>query len=155
MKWSEKYVTGIKRIDDQHKGLFELSDVFRDALNEGRGERVYGGLLESLHAYAGIHFCFEEGCIGRCQCAAAEQNVNAHSKFLQGLAVFEERYTIAGFECAEAHRLVEFVDHWLADHICRIDMQLKPHPLGATPTPVAPGPLVPSPLPIPPGFSLR
>ena len=126
MKWSEKYVTGIKRIDDQHKGLFELSDVFRDALNEGRGERIYGGLLESLHAYAGFHFCFEEGCIGRCQCAAAEQNVNAHSKFLQDLAVFEERYKIAGFERAEAQRLVEFIDHWLADHICRIDMRTMP-----------------------------
>jgi len=29
MKWSEEYVTGIKRIDDHHKALFEMSEVFR------------------------------------------------------------------------------------------------------------------------------
>jgi hypothetical protein len=51
-------------------------------------------------------------------CLAAEQNVNAHSEFLQSLAVFEERYTIAGFERAEAHRLVEFIDHWLIIFVC-------------------------------------
>ena len=26
MKWSEEYVTGIKRIDDHHKALFEMSE---------------------------------------------------------------------------------------------------------------------------------
>ena len=64
MKWSEKYLTGIKRIDDHQKALFEMSEAFRDALIERRGERVFGGLLDSLGAYAGAHFGFEEGCMG-------------------------------------------------------------------------------------------
>jgi hemerythrin len=125
VKWSEKYVTGIKRIDDHHKALFEMSDAFRDALIEGRGERVYGDLLVSLRAYARAHFGFEEGCMERCQRPAAQQNIHAHSTFLQGLSVFEERYTMVGFERAGAQRLVEFFDYWLADHICCIDKQLK------------------------------
>jgi hemerythrin len=61
----------------------------------------------------------------RCQRPAAQQNIHAHSTFLQGLAVFEERYTMVGFERADAQRLVEFFDYWLADHICCIDKQLK------------------------------
>ncbi len=126
MKWSEKYLTGIKRIDDQHKALFEMSGVFRDALIERRGERVYGGLLDSLGAYAGAHFGFEEGCMGRCHCPAAQQNTNAHSQFLEGLSVFKERYTLVGFEREEAWRCVEFIDHWLDVHICCVDIQLKP-----------------------------
>jgi hemerythrin len=131
VKWSETYLTGINRIDDHHKALFEMSDVFRDALIEGRGERVYGGLLESLRVYARAHFGFEEGCMERCQCPAAQQNIHAHSTFLQGLAVFEERYTKVGFESADAQRLVEFFDYWLADHICSIDTQLKPYAQGS------------------------
>ena len=130
MKWSEEYVTGIKRIDDHHKALFEMPEVFRDALIEGRGERVYGLFLESLRGYAHAHFGFEEGCMERCQCSAAQQNTQAHSTFLQGLSVFEERYTMVGFERADAQRLVDFVDQWLADHICCIDTQLKPHAQG-------------------------
>jgi hemerythrin len=130
MKWSETYSTGIKRIDDHHKALFEMSDVFRDALIEGSGERVYGGHLEALSAYARAHFGFEEGCMERCQCPAAQQNVHAHRTFLQSLSVFEERYAKVGFDREDAQRLVEFVDNWLADHICRIDIQLKPHAQG-------------------------
>jgi hemerythrin-like metal-binding protein len=130
VQWSEKYVTGIKRIDDHHQALFEMSEVFRDALIEGRGERVYGGLLESLRTYARAHFGFEEGCMERCQCSAAQQNIHAHSTLLQGFSVFEERYAMVGFERADAQRLVEFFDDWLADHICRIDTQLKPHAQG-------------------------
>jgi hemerythrin len=130
VKWSERYVTGIKRIDDQHKALFEISDVFRDALIEGRGERVYGLLLESLRGYARVHFGFEEECMERCQCPAAQQNTQAHSKFLHGFSEFEERYTMVGFQRADAQRLVEFVDYWLADHICCIDRQLKPYAQG-------------------------
>ena len=127
MKWSEEYATGIKRIDDHHKALFEMSEVLRDTLIEGSGERVYGGHLEALRVYARAHFGFEEGCMERCQCSAAQQNVHAHRTFLERLSVFEERYTMVGFERAGAQRLVEFVDSWLADHICRIDIQLKPH----------------------------
>ena len=66
----------------------------------------------------------------RCQCPAAQQNVDAHSRFLQGLSVFEERYTMVGFESADAQRLVEFFDYWLADHICCIDTQVKPYDQG-------------------------
>ncbi|MFY9702194.1 MAG: hemerythrin domain-containing protein [Terriglobales bacterium] len=130
MKWSEEYVTGIKRIDDHHKALFEMSEVFRDALSERRGERVYGLFLKSLRAYACAHIGFEEGCVERCQCPAAQQNTQAHTKFLQGLSLFEERYTMVGFERAGAYRVVDFVDQWLADHICRIDTQLKPYAQG-------------------------
>ena len=127
VKWSEQFATGITRVDDQHKALFEMSEAFRDALNEGRGERVYGGLLESLAAYARAHFGFEEGCMERCQCRAAQENIQAHSTFLRGLSEFKEKYAIAGFERAEAQRMVEFFDTWIADHIGRIDIQLKPH----------------------------
>lgn len=127
MKWSEQFATGITRIDDQHKALFEMSESFRDALNERGGERVYGDLLESLAAYARAHFGFEERCMEQCRCAAAQENIHAHSRFLQGLSLFKERYAITGFERADAQRLVEFFDSWIADHICRIDIQLKPH----------------------------
>lgn len=126
MKWSINYVTGIERIDNQHKALFQMSDDFRNALNEGDGQRVYGILLASLRVYARSYFRFEEGCMQRCQCSAAEKNIRAHSEFLQGLTGFEERYAMVEFDPADAHRLVEFLDHWLADHICRIDIQLKP-----------------------------
>lgn len=126
LKWSVAYATGIERIDDQHKMLFKMSEDFRTTLNEGRGERVYGKLLEMLGAYARAHFGFEEECMERYRCPAAQQNRLAHKKFVEAIGVFQKSYAASGFDRADAQRVVEFIDAWLSDHICRIDVQLKP-----------------------------
>ena len=127
MKWSIQYATGVKRIDEQHKGLFQMSDDFWAALDEGSGQRVYGLLLESLIAYARRHFGFEEGCMARCQCPAVQQNSRAHEKFIEALAQFQQLFDAKGFDRGDAQRLVEFVDQWLADHIGRVDVLLRPY----------------------------
>jgi hemerythrin len=127
MKWSTEYATGIERIDKQHRGLFEMSDDVRAALDEGRGERVYGLLLETFDAYSRLHFDFEDRCMARCQCPADRQNSEAHASFLEALARFQQQYDVKGYDRADAHRFVEFFDRWLTDHVGRIAVQLKPY----------------------------
>ena len=126
MKWSDRFATGIAHLDEQHKMLFKMSEDYRETLNEERGERVYGVVLESLDEYAKAHFQLEQGCMYRYQCPAAETNDKAHQQFVEVLGWFRRRYAEAGFSLVEAQRLVEFVDEWLASHIGRIDVQLKP-----------------------------
>jgi hemerythrin-like metal-binding protein len=126
VKWSERFATGIQRLDEQHQMLFKMSEDYRAALDEKRGERLYGLLLESLSAYAVAHFGMEQQCMYRYQCPAAEANGTAHLQFLEVLGWFRRRYTENGFDNVEAQRLLEFVDEWLANHIGRIDVQLKP-----------------------------
>jgi hemerythrin len=62
----------------------------------------------------------------RYQCAAATMNSQAHSEFTRALAEFSQRYAQDGFSRSEAQDLVEFIDGWLATHIVRVDVQLKP-----------------------------
>jgi hemerythrin-like metal-binding protein len=126
LKWSIKYATGVERIDTQHKRLFQMSEDFRAALDEGRAARVYRMLLDSLTGYARAHFGIEEECMEQCRCPAAEENTLAHVKFVEVLGGFHKRNAERGFDQAEAQRLVDFVDQWLADHIGRIDVRLKP-----------------------------
>ena len=125
MKWSAKYAIGVERIDKQHQMLFRMSGDFREALDEGEGEAVYGGLLESLSAYARAHFGFEEECMERCQCPAAQQNKEAHAKFASAVSEFQSRYRASGFDRADARAVVDFIDRWLAEHICRVDIQIR------------------------------
>lgn len=126
MKWSIRYATGIDRIDTQHQMIFQMSEDFRASLDEGQGERVYAVMLESLHRFAKAHFGFEEQCMERYRCPVADANSQAHAKFLEVLSGFSQRFDSKGFDRADAHKLVAFVDQWLTDHICRIDIQLKP-----------------------------
>jgi hemerythrin len=125
MRWSNKYATGVEGIDDQHRMLFKMTQDFREALNAGRGERVYDAMLIYLNRYAIGHFRFEEECMDRYQCPAAGRNREAHVKFVEVLSGFQQRYAVSGFHRADARSLIDTVDRWLADHVCRIDVRLK------------------------------
>lgn len=127
MKWSEAYATGVAAIDDQHKMIFKMAEDFRAALDEGRGQRVYDGFLASLDLYARTHFRFEEDCMERYRCPIAQKNKQAHTKFVEMLGRFQHRYTADGFDRGDARDFVNIIDEWLADHICRIDLQIKDH----------------------------
>ncbi len=125
MKWSDAYATGIDRVDEQHKTIFKMAEDYRSALDEGHGELVYGDMLRSLDLYVRTHFGYEEGCMVRYQCPVMEENKEAHTRFVEVLAGFNQRYVVAGFDRTEARNLVDTIDHWLAEHICRIDVRLK------------------------------
>jgi hemerythrin len=127
LKWSAAYATGIEHLDNQHRMLFQMSEDFRAALDEGKGEQVYGSLLRSLHLYAGMHFGLEEQCMERYRCPVAHNNCVAHAKFIEALMRFQQRYEEHTFERAIAGSLVDFLDQWLGDHIGRIDVQIKPY----------------------------
>ena len=132
MKWIEAYATGVYRIDEQHKMLFQMAEDFGAALNDGRGERVYDSFLQSLNLYATSHFRFEEGCMDKCRCPAAGMNRDAHTRFIEFAKQFRERYDANGFDVADARHLAESIENWLADHICKIDVQLKDAMYGPT-----------------------
>ena len=125
MKWSDEYATGVANIDDQHKMIFKMAEDFRTALDEGGGERVYRDMLESLDLYVRTHFGYEERCMDKYACPVAEGNKKAHARFVEVLSKFQQRYKSSGFDRADARDLVDTVDKWLADHICRIDTRLK------------------------------
>jgi len=125
MKWSERHATGIQQIDDQHKMLFRMAEDFRAALDEGKGEGVYGDLLQSLDLYVRTHFRYEEGCMERYACPAAEVNQKAHRKFTETLSGFQQRYASHGFDRTDSRELVDTLDTWLDGHIGRLDTQLK------------------------------
>jgi hemerythrin len=125
MKWSDAFATGIDRIDDQHKMIFKMAEDYRQALDEGRGETVYGEMLRSLDLYVRTHFGYEEGCMARYQCPAAQSNKDSHARFSEVLTGYRERFDARGFDRSDARSLVDTIDHWLTGHICRIDVLLK------------------------------
>ncbi|HVZ47514.1 MAG TPA: hemerythrin family protein [Gemmatimonadaceae bacterium] len=125
MKWVEAYATGVPRIDEQHRMLFEMMDAFRAAFEEGRGERVYDNLLDSLAIYARTHFGFEERCMAECRCAAGDRNATAHRRFEAVVADFTARSAASGYRPADAAELMDVVDKWLVGHIVGIDTEMR------------------------------
>jgi len=125
MKWSEDYATGVEQIDKDHQMIFQMSEDFRTALDEGLGCEVYSVMLGNLSAYCRGHFSFEERCMTEHKCPVAQKNKAAHKKFMQTLSGFQQRYATQGYNHVDGRLLVDTVDQWLDSHICRIDIHLK------------------------------
>ena len=125
MKWKDEYTIGIEPIDEQHKSLFQIAGDFRAVLDDGKGEQTYELLLGTLDTYTRVHFGIEEQCMSQHRCPVDEKNKNAHAELIETLSGFQNRYYASGYNHADASRLVDTLEQWLANHICRIDMHLK------------------------------
>lgn len=125
MPWREELATGIEQIDLQHKLLFEHTEVFREVLGEGVGEKSYWSFLEFLQTFIRIHFGYEEECMNAYRCPCAGQNRKEHVLFARFIANQVAEYEKEGFDRQKAIALLARVDDWLANHIARVDVNLK------------------------------
>jgi hemerythrin-like metal-binding protein len=84
-------------------------------------------LLAYLDGYCRAHFGQEERCMEEYRCPVAARNRRAHSEFIAFLLDARRRYGAGGFRAADARRLVDMLDGWLAGHIGGVDAHLRDH----------------------------
>lgn len=125
LAWDDKYGCGIDKVDDQHKKLFEMVNKFEEDIKAGSGERAFRSALVFLAGYVKNHFGFEEECMEKHGCPVAEQNMNAHRKFLETYKAFEEKLGREGFTWDNLRELHTTMENWLIGHICKVDVHLK------------------------------
>ena len=125
MAWNEDFATGIDEIDMQHKLLFDHTDMFRDVLSEGVGEKTYWSFLEFLQTFVQVHFGYEEQCMFAHRCPCAGKNKKEHALFSKFIRDQVADYERDGFDRQKANRLLSHVDQWLQNHIVGIDMTFR------------------------------
>ena len=59
------------------------------------------------------------------RCPVAQKNKAAHLMFLDTLRDYRQRYAVSGYLATDARELVNTLDRWLDNHICRIDVHLR------------------------------
>lgn len=124
MKWKEEYATGVQVIDEQHKFLFKLSEVYRETLEADSGEETFGVFLDTLKDYAELHFDFEERCMLEHLCPVAKRNCREHGLFCRVVEMEQKKYKSHGFDRQRALALTNTIDQWLDRHICNVDRKL-------------------------------
>lgn len=123
--WKNEYATGVTRIDEQHKWLFNFVNELEMTLEEDEGSVEVTRVLEKLGDYARRHFEYEENCMARWKCPFAQENKCAHGKFIKAYKDFMQRYERDGDSPDLAWRIQRVCETWIIDHICRIDLQLR------------------------------
>jgi hemerythrin len=126
IQWDPKYETGEENIDEQHRILFSHLDLLENVINEGDVATQLPQIVGHLKTYVSIHFGYEELCMFRHKCPVAEENKAAHKNFKETIPRFENRMQSEGPTVELAREMHEFLEAWLKEHICKIDVQLRP-----------------------------
>lgn len=122
--FTEKYMTGIEAIDEEHRGLFEIignayrmiesgimvSDHYDDIMS----------LLDQLEEYTEVHFAHEEEYMEQIGYPKLEEQRRAHAVFLDRL---EEKDLGENLDNQQEYleNLLDFLYAWLGNHILKMD----------------------------------
>jgi len=130
MSWTEQFVTGSDKIDQQHRTLINHVNHLEELLTAAKPTReeceIVAQLIDFLENYARVHFEFEEQCMLRYHCPAHEKNKSAHDQFRMFAHEFKTRYQAEGFRREIVLGMQATISRWIQDHILQVDTQLRP-----------------------------
>jgi hemerythrin len=126
IKWEESYSTGVEKLDNQHKSLFQFCNDIEGIINDGGISKEFMvSALKYLDQYVKVHFGQEETCMHKHACPIAGTNKIAHEKFIEAFHKFQSRLNEKGDTDGCLEELHHFLETWLVEHICKIDTKLK------------------------------
>ena len=130
ISWDDRYATGVKTIDDQHKMLIlhinQLGELLKNSTPTHKEIVFANSLVEFLEGYSITHFKFEEQCMESYRCPAHSQNKQQHAQFLEFFGHFKQKFHAEGFSVEAFKELHQTTSSWIGSHILRTDSQLAP-----------------------------
>lgn len=126
LSFSEEYYTGIEKIDQQHRRLFEiLTDLNELSRNEFLHDKydAIADVLEELKDYTVKHFQDEERYMKSIQYEGLAAQEEVHQSFIDkidniNLEEMEDR------QQEQLDELIDFLANWLIYHIMKMDRQI-------------------------------
>ena len=125
--WGPSLVTGVTRIDEQHRVLVDMCNEAHALLQQHATTETTKGIVRDLMSYALYHFETEEELAEECGYgdAFAEENAEhraQHRAFANAVAGMQLDMSRGIAISVEA--LFEFLRSWLTTHILGTDMKL-------------------------------
>jgi len=127
MKWSRDFECGIKIIDEQHKGLFDMIDeILNHASGNDEEEQAYfARIVDKTVDYTQVHLTTEARIMEKARLPGYEEHKKAHEAFTSTLVE-----NILAFQTDKKIDLKEFggyLKDWLLNHIAVSDKEYFSH----------------------------
>ena len=117
---SEKYMTGIKSVDEEHTKFLDMINELYDALEKGNSAELKKIFFE-LATYADTHFSNEEVIFTSAEYPDAAEHMRIHGEFrgkLRDLVI-----SVKNGNSRINLDLLLFMKDWLFNHILGTDMK--------------------------------
>lgn len=123
--WDDaKLSVNVKGMDLQHRKLIDLINRLYDAMMEGKGNEILGGILRELVDYTIVHFGNEERLLKQYEYPDLALQEKEHEYFKKKIAEMRD-----GFEKSKMGltlNVMNFLKDWLANHIMKNDKRYGP-----------------------------
>lgn len=114
-EWTPALSVGLETVDRQHRMLIGYINELDEAVQQGRSSDTLRRIMVGLRNYTRVHFTFEEGMFKVYGYAEAADHASGHATFVRMIEQFESRQ--ANGDASVARELLDFLKHWLSDHI--------------------------------------
>jgi hemerythrin len=122
LKWKDAYSMGEDKIDEQHKGLFKLSNEIYNLVEAGVDEAdIFRELFIALNDYTVEHFIYEEMYMQSKDYPELKEHIEQHIEFSKEL----KEVALGINKNSHIKDIGEFVTTWLLQHVLDEDMKYK------------------------------
>ena len=119
LEWEESYNIGVKEIDIQHRGLFDIISKLSTSHRYETEGRYFFAVLDQLIEYTKIHFATEERYMREAKYPRLAEHQQEHIVFIRELMRLMQ-----DFEKKEPdiqQKILDFLKDWYMSHILGTD----------------------------------
>jgi hemerythrin len=124
--WQDAYSVHFKAIDDQHKGLIQMTNTLLEACNTGStaADSAFMKSIRGAVEYAQVHFYTEEKYMKQADYPGLAEHQKEHKAFVAKVLT-----AVQAFEEGKAYPqdLALFLKDWLLNHIAVSDKKYAPY----------------------------
>lgn len=127
--WSQMMSVGVPVLDADHKTLVGLINNLHRAIGDDEEYATLGSVLQALEEYAAHHFAREEQVMAACRYPSLQAHMGMHQRLTAQVAALRAAYD-ADRSAVRARQCLDFLNKWLIEHICSVDMDYRASVVG-------------------------
>lgn len=124
IEWDDKFITGIERIDSQHRLFHTLLNEFERARKRKASMHRLHRALKELTRYARYHFLSEEIVMKDCGYLGLAEHKKLHAYLMDVLKIKQSEMTLG---ICDPKQITDFLLEWFAQHVTQEDMKIAEH----------------------------
>ncbi len=123
VQWNRTLAIGVPKVDNEHKHLVDVLNAFYRAFQAGVAREKVFAVLNMLLRYAEIHFRNEEALMEAANYPELQEHRKEHERLIEEVFDLNARCEVGKTEIT--FETMEFLKHWLLDHILAEDKKLR------------------------------
>ncbi|MGC2047505.1 MAG: bacteriohemerythrin [Gallionella sp.] len=125
MVWGDVLSVAVNEIDDDHRKLVNIFNILNHSVAKGESPDYLAAVLEELINCTVWHFSHEERLMLKYGYEGMEEHKAEHRELINSAKKLQQEILQANKPVSDED--IEFLEHWLTEHILTADMRLGSH----------------------------